>query len=58
MYKRQVFKDGKVTEYSCGNFEDAGAAGAAGNDKSAEAVGTDKDAGAAGNDKDLSLIHI
>ena len=24
---RMVFKDGKVTEYSCGNFEDAGAAG-------------------------------
>ena len=49
---RMVFKDGKVTEYSCGNFEDMGEAGAAGNDKSAEAVGNDKDAGAAGNDKD------
>ena len=43
---RMVFKDGKVTEYSCGNFEDAGAAGDAGNDK---AAGNDKDAGAAGD---------
>ena len=42
---RMVFKDGKVTEYSCGNFEDAGAAGAAGNDKGAGAAGNDKDAG-------------
>ena len=24
---RMVFKDGKVTEYSCGNFEDAGLPG-------------------------------
>ena len=46
---RMVFKDGKVTEYSCGNFEDAGAAGDAGNDKAAGAAGTDKDAGAAGD---------
>ena len=29
---RMVFKDGKVTEYSCGNFEDMGEAGAAGKD--------------------------
>ena len=49
---RMVFKDGKVTEYSCGNFEDAGAAGDAGTDKGAGAAGTDKAAGAAGNDKD------
>ncbi|WP_278566739.1 aminopeptidase, partial [Anaerostipes caccae] len=46
---RMVFKDGKVTEYSCGNFEDAGAAGAAGNDKGAGAAGNDKAAGAAGD---------
>ena len=35
----------RVTEYSCGNFEDAGAAGDAGNDKGAGAAGNDKDAG-------------
>ena len=35
---RMVFKDGKVTEYSCGNFEE-GAAGDAGNDKGAGADG-------------------
>ena len=49
---RMVFKDGKVTEYSCGNFEDMGAAGAAGTDKGAGAAGTDKAVGAAGTDKD------
>ena len=42
---RMVFKDGKVTEYSCGNFEEAGAAGDAGNDKGAGAAGNDKDTG-------------
>ena len=40
---RMVFKDGKVTEYSCGNFEDARAAGAAGNDKDAGVPGTPAD---------------
>ena len=37
---RMVFKDGKVTEYSCGNFEEDGSTGDAGNGEAAGAAGS------------------
>ncbi|XBX04240.1 aminopeptidase [Enterocloster clostridioformis] len=37
---RMVFKDGKVTEYSCGNFEEDGSTREAGNGEAAGAAGS------------------
>ena len=42
---RMVFKDGKVTEYSCGNFEEDGSTGEAGNGEAAGAAGSVGNAG-------------